>query len=315
MITVGHASVGVRNVRQPNSWVWNYETLPLKPYCANDLEYGLKIRSREHAVECRYLQINLPQLVSWLLLDVDRPGAADCWMDAALPEPTWTCMNPANGHAHICWQLASPVWIGSPEHQHPARYLAAIEGAFIDRTSADAAYGGLITKNPGNSSWITSYRRDRCYDLHELAEYVDLSRSSTRQLRASSGIGRNVTLFDSLRRWAYQHVGHWRKHACFDAWSRELRSIATEMNGFSSPLFERELAHVAKSVATWVWNHYRGRLTDEQFASRQASRARKKGLTKRLQGLQMLKGGHDIVSVAGALDVSPRTVRNWRRNL
>ena len=46
-----------------------------------------------------------------------------------------------------------------------------------------------------------------------------------------------------------------------------------------------------------------------------ATISNKKGLTKRLQGLQMLKAGHDIVSVAGSLEVTPRTVRNWRRSL
>ncbi len=51
--------------------------------------------------------------------------------------------------------------------------------------------------------------RDAPYSLAELARYVDLT--GLRQKKSAPiGIGRNVEIFDRLRRWAYAAVSDWR---------------------------------------------------------------------------------------------------------
>lgn len=296
-------------------WSWDTERLPRKPFCTNDFRWGVKIRPRSQAVGFKYLQVNLPCMISWLILDVDRPGAAECWPDAALPVPTWTCTNPSNGHAHLCWGLSSPVYLGSAGSQRPARYLAAIERSFARQTGADLAYGGLLTKNPSSSAWISAHR-NRLYELGELAEYADFSTGAIGTLTRSFGVGRNATLFEALRRWAYQSIDQWRGYGCYERWLREVTSTAMTMNRFACPLDEREVGHLAKSVANWVWRRYAGHgLSEAEFAARQASRGARKGLANRVRGQQMLRDGASPGSVAAALQVSPRTIINWRRSL
>lgn len=50
-------------------------SLPQKPYCTDDLSFGLKIRPAETAIKKRYLQYNKPTDLRWFVYDVDRPTA------------------------------------------------------------------------------------------------------------------------------------------------------------------------------------------------------------------------------------------------
>lgn len=55
--------------------------LPQKPYCADELSFGLKIRPAETAIKKRYLQYNKPTDLRWFVYDVDRPTAHFDWND------------------------------------------------------------------------------------------------------------------------------------------------------------------------------------------------------------------------------------------
>ena len=52
---------------------------PRRPYCADDLEQGVCIRSLASAIKRPYIQANPPHLRVWAIFDVDRPGAAVLW--------------------------------------------------------------------------------------------------------------------------------------------------------------------------------------------------------------------------------------------
>ena len=45
------------------------ERSPTKPYCTDDLLYGLRIRGRDVALKKRYLQLNSPLYCNWLIFD------------------------------------------------------------------------------------------------------------------------------------------------------------------------------------------------------------------------------------------------------
>ena len=47
------------------------ERSPTKPYCTDDLLYGLRIRGRDVALKKRYLQLNSPLYCNWLIFDCD----------------------------------------------------------------------------------------------------------------------------------------------------------------------------------------------------------------------------------------------------
>lgn len=245
---------------------------PKKPYCADWLDYGLKIRSLSAASKKRYIQHNPPNLVVTMVHDVDRENAAIAWEDADLPPPTWIAKNRENGHAHIAYSLRAPVLMESfGGKRDPLRLLCAIEAGFREKLKADQGYSGLITKNPRNRDWDVLWGPPLSflYDLGDLAEYVDLTRH-VKKKPEELGWGRNVSLFDWLRHYAYRAI---KTHNNFVIWQSHLNAKAIERNAeFSYPLDGKEVWHIVKSVSKWVWYKFDLKKSDENFSKLQAHR-------------------------------------------
>ena len=183
------------------------ERLPRRPYCTDDKSSGLLIRPQATALGYLHIQYNPPPHVSSLVFDLDKPDSYHAWKDAGLPAPHWVSVNRTNGHAHIGYMLAAPVARTSAARQKPLRYLAAIEHVLAKRLGADMGYSGLITKNPTHSDWLTVWHQIEPYSLDYLAEFcpdADLAAYSRRSRKEATGLGRNVTVFDNVREWAYR---------------------------------------------------------------------------------------------------------------
>lgn len=257
--------------------------LPKKPYCTDDLPAGLQVRPQHTATRKRYIQANPPWLRSWLIFDVDRPGAALAWDDAHLPEPIWTSMNRENGHAHLCWGLDAPVLLGHHDRARPMRYLAAVEQAMRVKLEADPGYSGLITKNPQHRDWQTLWARSGgLYDLSDLSEWLDLPKHVDRRRKAEDvGLGRNVTVFDWLRQHAYRSVKGWKRaggHGVYLRWQSYLYDLALQRNGdFPQPMDPKECYHIARSVGHWVWTHFDIEGSDRRFSALQSHRGKMGG--------------------------------------
>lgn len=254
------------------------ERWPRKPYCTDELEAGLRIRSYQHAIKRRFIQANPPHMRVWSLYDIDRPGGGLAWEDANLPMPSWACVNRENGHAHLAFGLIAPVLTASMEaRQAPLRYLNAVEAAFRAKLGSDDGYSGLITKNPRHPHWWTLKGQAEGYELGYLSEFVDLERFKARQgvKVAEVGLGRNVTLFDFVRLWAYKEV---RNHESFDLWETAIYRRCLHRNGdFPNPMDWREVKCISKSVSKWVWNRFDVVASDEKFSKLQAHRGSQKG--------------------------------------
>lgn len=304
--------------------------LPGKPYCTDDLSAGLKIRSVKQAVRAKYIQANPPWLRSWLIFDIDRPGAAYAWDYAGLPEPAWTAINSENGHAHLSWGLEAPVLLGNHDRQEPMRYLAAVESAISVKLEADVGYSGLITKNPAHSSWDVLWGRN-LYDLGQLSEYLDLDlhkpkRSSAKALERN-GIGRNVSTFDHLRFMAYREVRGWkaaRTPGVYVQWLNYLHHQALDYthNEHPTPLDRRECHWIAKSVAHWVWARFDIAASDKRFSELQANRGQRGGKRsgevrreasedQRASARLMRAKGMSIRQIAQDLGIPKTTISRW----
>jgi hypothetical protein len=189
-------------------------------------------------------------------------------------------VNPENGHAHLIYLLGA--WVrtdfGDPSRLRVVRYAAAIERAYAAALGADRAYTGRFHHNPFSDAYVTKIGRQAPYSLAELAQYVDLN-SPLAKAVAPQGIGRNVEIFDRLRRWAYTAVADW-KIGTREAWDRVVSEraaqIASDVGADSprGPLPENEVGHIVKSVARWVWERYAAGmpplLREEQIARRRA---------------------------------------------
>ncbi|MBK4739199.1 replication initiation protein [Noviherbaspirillum pedocola] len=232
------------------------ERLPHRPYCTDDYETGTWPRQLSNALQKRYIQPNPPAVRFRLLFDVDRRGGAHAWMDASLAAPNWAATNPANGHAHLCYEIDIPIAVDPFVERAPVRFAAAIECAYRESMGADAGYSGHLCKNPTHSHWITTTFRQDGYSLQELSEYIpDLNRFNDKRRKLPEyGLGRNVTLFNRLRLWSYKAINEHRG-GDFDAWHGLVQDKARAYNDFASPMDWNEVKHTAKSVATWVWRH------------------------------------------------------------
>ena len=237
-------------------------SIPLKPYCTDELSLGLKIRPAETAIKKRYIQPNKPTDLRWLVYDVDRSTAHYDWQDLHAPAPNFTVMNPDNGHAHLYYGLEVPVFMQMGAKQNPIRYVSSVDVALTQKLEADPAYAKLIAKNPLHGSWSLNIWNDRSYELAELADWLDLSAMTDRRVRLPEiGLGRNCNLFDATRFFAYREIRKPVENLLFpelyslESFILRCQCYAKLHNTFSVPLPVRECETIGKSVGKWVYQH------------------------------------------------------------
>lgn len=286
------------------------EKLPRKPYHADDLGDGLRIRDVQKALQARYIQANGPTHRYWLIYDVDRSGAVLDWYDRGAPPPTIVAQNPANGHAHLIYGLEVPVRTAPDGKPGPLRYAAAVDCALRAVLDADAGYAGLICKNPLHTHWRVTEWEPRLYELDDLASWLDLSAFNDRRKRLPDyGLGRNCTLFEKLRTWAYRAIRQgWPE---YERWHEAVLTRARAYNDFEGPLPDSEVKATAKSVAKWTHRH----MSPEGFSESQAQKGRRKGEKRRKELVEkvkkMARNGASQRKIAELTGVSQRTVGRW----
>lgn len=289
------------------------DRLPRRPYCSND-KTARFVRPAAVALGHSYIQYNQPALAGWLVFDLDYDylTARQRWAWPNLPPPTIAVVNPENHHAHLYYALEAPVCTSEAGRDGPLRYAAAIEAAYTLALGADPGFAGLLGKNPLHASWLLETHA-RLYSLAWLADHVDLPRRPP--VREAAGLGRNCTLFDELRTWAYQWVRQYKRNgARAEQWRAALEGQAAALNQFSSPLPESEVRATARSVAGWTWRKF----SDANFATVQAARGRRGGLAKgaanedkRASARLMAAAGQSGRAIAAELGVNQSTVARW----
>ncbi|MGP5371353.1 primase C-terminal domain-containing protein, partial [Pseudomonas helleri] len=136
------------------------------------------------------------------------------------------------------------------------------------------------------------------------------------------GLGRNCMLFDQLRAWAYKAIRQgWPD---YNQWLNACLDRATGYNvNFTTPLDMSEVKHTAKSVAKWTHRNFNRGTFDDYVARTHTSRiqairgkkgGKANGKTKREQGIAMLQSGLKIQHIMKALQVTKKTVYNWKKS-
>lgn len=306
------------------------QTLPRRPYCTDEKGTGIFRLPAKHAAGMRYVQPNPTAFVNWLAFDIDGSGPDLQWRN--VPTPNIIIRNPNNPKAHVLYRLAAPVARTDAARHKPLRYLAAVNEGLRHALGADRGYAGLICKNPLHPSWRVEIGTGLAYDLSHLADFCDL-KAAQRRLRASPrreqiGLGRNCTLFDEGRHWAYKWVQDYRSRHSFERWQAVMRDRIEEMNSFAEPLPEAEVKSIARSIAKWTWHFYNGErkgpplppegMTPEVFSLVQSNlgkmglRARWGDNTdKRAQAIELRAAGMTQKEIAAALGVTSRTIIRW----
>ena len=241
------------------------ERLPWHGYATDELSAGLRFFARDHAILRAYLQYNPRHSIGWLCYDMDSDTAILDWDDRHCPAPNIIVMNRNNGHAHLFYAIGKPVHDYYGASQKALRYVASIDIALTRKLGADPGYAKLISKNPLNDRWYVTTPRADPYDLEELADWLDLDAYQDRRRRLpTEGLGRNCTLFETLRIWAYR--ARRQPHLSEEMFHSTVRNHALVINGaFNPPLPHSEVRATAKSVAKWTWRN----MSPEAFSAYQ----------------------------------------------
>lgn len=291
-----------------------FDSLPNKPYCMDEKPGYMLIRTKAIAVKKPYIQVNPPFTTIYFVFDDDQEDSALSWFDAGLPQPFWTTQNPLNGHCHHCYKLEIPLCTSEFASVKAIKYAQAVYYAYALKLGADIGYSQLITKNPLHPQWRTTYWTKQAYSLDYLADFVDLPKKLPKKLEVV-GLGRNVTMFEKGRHWAYKAIRDYMHHNSSHEWEKAVRAqIEAINNSFEQPLPYSEVKATAKSIAKWVWQ----RFSYGEFSAVQAKRGAKggkaKGLayaTKREQATQLKANGMNNTQIAKQLEVSRVTVSRW----
>lgn len=230
--------------------------LPYKPLATDDFHGGVRPMMPTAALGMRNIAPDLPYAVNWLKFDLDFDESAAKWIDEDLPCPHFVVVNPANGHSHYLYGLERPVVNSGHAKQGPLDYLNAVTVGCGKVLQADPAYPGKFCKTPTHPAWQTHIYNGPLYALETLASALPASLSTRRVARTEVvGLGRNVTLFDELRQWAYGSARAARSRGNYDAWQRAVRQQAEHLNTFDRPLPQSEVRSTASSVARWTWKN------------------------------------------------------------
>lgn len=260
-----------------------------------------------------------------MILDIDQPAAAFAWQDL-VATPNFVTINKKNSHAHLAWSLKAGVSKTSAARIGPLRYLAAVEQGYTIILDADPGFTGLITKNPLSDKWRTWEIHGHAYELGELADFIDLSALKPQQPGAVSGLGRNCTLFDTARQWAYRAVSQYWSRSETDWHSAVLSQCQAINMGFMAPLPASEVSATARSIAKWVWRHHtpktRAALIQRTHTSAlQAQRGKQSGtarwvksLESRARAIELASDGLSTRQIAVELGVNQSTVVRWLAN-
>jgi hypothetical protein len=289
--------------------------LPTKPYCTDDMSIGLKIYSTKFAIAKKYLQVNHPNSVKFLIFDCDHEAGfiAD---HGSLPRPTWKCGNLENGRAHLVYALKTPVHKNAFSNYKPLKFLASIQDEMTQILSADQRYVGLITKNPLNPHWRVEFSGIE-YDLNELAEFLPgllkYKKKAKRTISEQAGLGRNCSLFDDLRIWSYSAIERNHGEIWYDAVLHQARSINSL---FLDPLLESEIRGITKSVANWtakyVGQNDGGKTQWHRNQQRKSAKVRfKKSDELRAKAKELREQGKSFWQIGCELNIPESTARNW----
>jgi len=259
------------------------ERLPSYGFATDDLARGLRFVPLSVLIQKAIIQFNWRHSVGFLAYDVDSDNALFDWQDRGSPAPNIIAMNPGNGHAHYLYGLETPVHKYAGASGKALRYLAAVDVAMTAELQADPGYSKLLCKNPGSIRWHATYPRPELWTLDELASWLDMSAYEDRRRRLPTvGLGRNCTLFETLRLWAYRaRRAPFLNEELF--YNRVLQRGLALNAGFEPPLPHNEVRSTAKSIARWTWQ----RMSAEGFREWQRRQSAKATLQRKERALEL----------------------------
>ena len=150
------------------------------------------------------------------------------------------------------------------------------------------------------------------YTLEYLASFVELPRIPVNKISENrAALGRNCAIFEHVRVWSYKAVrAYWGKTV--EAWLDAVFSKCMSENiDFQTPLSQKEVYNIAKSIAAFTWR----KITPENFREmqRRSVNIRWSRESQKENGITLMKEGWTVDELREALGVSRATVFNWKK--
>ena len=279
------------------------ENLSNRPYLSN-IKNHCHISSKDKAEEFKYIQANNPIKTSWIVIDVDVDvdksskymyQHPEFYEHIETPIPNIALRNPKNGHFQLLYAIDS-VYTGSNARRKPQQFLKSIKQALISSIPfADPNFIGskVISWNPLSCHWEKYEMHRSIYSLNELKESINekhfpafsFNSSAANESTYATEGERNVSIFNSLRAKAYRRVSKAKEEMFFDDWLCQISNEAKKINSeiCETPLSEREVRGIAKSVANFSWFKYTGNAREKvmSFQGCETTKEKQKASAKR----------------------------------
>lgn len=268
--------------------------MPRWPLATDDFLEGAYRQSRTSALERRYIETNPQALTNLLVVDIDHPDAALRALSAqgSHPMPNAVMTNRANGHAHAAWALSEPVTRTEYARRKPLAYAAAVNEGLRRAVDGDTGYSGLLTKNPTHEHWDVEWIHAERRSLGHLAEDLGARlppprwRETKQHQENPAGLGRNCSLFEKARKWAYREARFYLPDHDSAGLALAIAAGVNERNaGFADPLPASEARAIGSSIHRWIVTRSRlwadgAAVYEATFSTIQSARGRKSGAAR-----------------------------------
>lgn len=231
--------------------------VPRRPYASNNPRKGVQPMSKREALECSHVQVQTATMRAALTIDLDHPEAVTIVREMDFPRPHLTMVKPENGHLHAVWQIAEPVAFSERSRHKPRQAYRDLQAQITCLYGADSGFSGFMVKTPFHPQWQTLQHDAPPYSMAELFEAMPAGIPAQARLKRQEahGEGRNHTLFEIGRLWAYGQVKRARRNGVYQKWEDQVIREFNMLNAFDTPLSVSEVRSIAYSVARWTWEH------------------------------------------------------------
>lgn len=248
--------------------------------------------------------------VTALRVDVDDEGGATAWMDAEVPQPSLTVINPKNGHAHLIWMLGG--WIET-SNVRAMQYAKRVRTGLTVATGGDLAYASRFHHNPLHGDFQV-IEGPIGYDLSDLAQYVDMALPRSATVNPVENAGRHSYLFDACRKFAYSVVDAFRTGKDWEGFDTAVLRYVWEQNRLlPKPLDVNEADYLAHHVARWTWRRYKGR-SKPRYAKTRAQHNAEQIAAKEQRmndALRLIEQGFSVAQAADAIGITRQSVYRY----
>ena len=319
------------------------EALPYKPYCANKLELAkgrgkdkdkdkIKILPREYALKAKYIQLNPPNIIKFLVFKVPVSIFKIRFPGDLMPDfneelgglnmlcPFCSAESQRGKFAYLVYVLSTPVYTGAIEHSKPREFLDAVIAAYTKILGAKACiYAGIMPNFFNNQAWVIREGVFRECSLKFLTNWIDLPPKARKiqnaaRNRENHERDRNWNIFEDVRLWAYkERRNYWG--ATHEAWfNAVLEKCRAVKNNYNFPdkggmLKDNEIRVIARHIADWTEKH----ITPEGLSNFARACVNRRWLSEKENGISLLKQGWSVNDISELLGVNYTTVYRWKK--